>query len=77
MKAKEIYDRIIELCFEIDNHILNGAILEIEDFEGEPYEMVEELEEVMVILEDMQGQYTYIDDVISDIKDLYEELYDM
>jgi hypothetical protein len=77
MDAREIFDRIIELCYEIDNHILTGAVAEVEDFDGEADEMLTELEEVMVIVEELQGGDRFIDSLIKEIKELHEELYDL
>lgn len=77
MKAKEIFDQIISLCYEIDNERLNSAILPIEDSEGDASTLVSLLEEIMVILYELRGDDSYTDDIIGDIEELHAELYEM
>ena len=65
MEPQEIFERIIELCYEIDNNILTGAVSQIEDMVDESAEeMIEALEEKMIILEDLSGEDKYVDSLI-------------
>lgn len=77
MKANKLFDKIISLCYDIENQLLANAILPIEDERGDSSKLVNLLEEVMLILNDIRGEDAYTDELIGEIEELYAELYEM
>jgi hypothetical protein len=77
MEAKELFDNIIELCYEINIQLLTDAVLPIEDADGDAEELIGELEEVMLILNELSGEDQVTDEIIRDIQEIYNELYEM
>lgn len=78
-EAKAMFDEIVDLCYQLEDHNLNGALEsfyhEIKHAENE-YDILEITRELMFYVDEIQDYDQDVEDIKNEIQDLFNKMQD-
>jgi len=78
-EAKALFDEIVDLCYQLEDHNLNGALdsfyQEVSQAESE-YDILDITSELMFYVDEISSYDQDIEDIKAEIQDLYNKMQD-
>jgi hypothetical protein len=78
-EAKVLFDEIVDLCYQLEDHNLNGALdsfyQEVSQAENE-YDIFDITSELMFYVDEVSSYDQDIEDIKAEIQDLYNKMQD-
>lgn len=78
-EAKALFDEIVDLCYQLEDHNLNGALdsfyQEVSQAENE-YDILDITSELMFYVDEIASYDQDIEDIKAEIQDLYNKMQD-
>ncbi len=78
-EAKAMFDDIVDLCYQLEDHNLNGALesfyQEIKHAESD-YDILEITRELMFYVDEIQDYDQDVEDIKNEIQDLFNKMQD-
>ena len=78
-EAKVLFDEIVDLCYQLENHNLNGALdsfyQEVSQAQNE-YDVLDITSELMFYVDEINCYDNDIEDIKAEIQDLYNKMQD-